>query len=73
VILLKLRSNKLKFLNLVKSTDANVSDILLFLNTSSPRDVMLSMNASGELPLTISPILNFDNLTRFERLVGMGP
>ena len=72
---------------------------------SSPRDLMLPMNASGELPLTMSPILllhwknqclsychylifamttilqsqklpgthNFDNLTRFERLVGMGP
>jgi hypothetical protein len=24
---------------------------------SSPRDVMLPMNASGELPFTISPIL----------------
>jgi hypothetical protein len=33
----------------------------------------LPMNASGELPFTISPILNFDNLTRLERLLGMGP
>uniref|UniRef100_A0A0A9F144 Uncharacterized protein n=1 Tax=Arundo donax TaxID=35708 RepID=A0A0A9F144_ARUDO len=34
---------------------------------------MLPMNASGELPFTISPILKLFKLTRLERLLGMGP
>jgi len=56
VILLKLKSIKFNLANREKFTDARLSDTLQFLKIRVFKDVMLLMNASEELPLSISPI-----------------
>jgi len=56
VILLKLKSSKFSLANREKFTDARLSDTLQFLKIRVFKDVMLLMNASEELPLSISPI-----------------
>jgi len=73
VILLKLKSNKFRFANCEKFTDARLSDILQFLKINVLKDVMLLMNVSEELPFTMSPILKLVSWTRLERVAGSGP
>jgi hypothetical protein len=55
-MLLKLKSSKFNVANCEKFTDARLSDILQFLKTKVFKDAMLLMNASEELPFTMSPI-----------------
>jgi len=65
--------SKFKFASCEKFTDAKLSDILQFLKIKVFKDVILLMNTSEELPLTMSPILKLVSWTRLDRVVGSGP
>jgi hypothetical protein len=52
----KMPYSKFNVANCEKFTDARLSDILQFLKTKVFKDAMLLMNASEELPFTMSPI-----------------
>jgi len=73
VILLKLKSSKIKFASLEILTAPRLPDNLQFLNIRVLKDVRLLMKANEELPFTISPTIKFVSLVRLDKLAGIGP